>query len=835
MRFVVIGDQSLTIACTTELRERSHQVIGIVTDAAAVKEWATAHDVPIVVRDDLPDLLPFDYLLSIANLRILKDSELALPEKGAINFHDGPLPEMAGVNTPSWAILQGMTQYGVTWHAVTATADCGAILVSERFDLEPDETSVSLNTRCFHAGFRCFQTLLGQMEGGMLQPVQQSGAAERLYFPKWERPPSACLLDWGDGAQGVEAMARSLDFGAYENPMGIAKIRLPGGLASVGKATVLPDRSRDAPGTIVEVANNWVRVATATSDVRLSKLSSLTERPVPVREDRIRLVADCGLKSGDRLEGIAGDDPDDLDRLTGLSARAEHHWVERLERFGPLTLPETSPGEVFEASVKVPSHIADADKTLGAVAAFLGRIFQADEVGLWLEHPASVLPAIRNHFLDYVPCQIGVDWTNTLGVLAAAVRRERRMIADLAPPPCDVGLRYPALAQQLKQIAANPVCSISLNGATGRMMSGVKRGQLHFARSENAEEITVSSAGVFESGEFARFVERFRVMLDDLATRPDVSLGSCALMTSDDAGLVRKAKGVAREPEPHTIHALFRKQAAATPEDVAVTDGVAQLTYADLDRDSDRVAFALQEKGVGQGDLVGIMMGRGIELLAVMLGVIKTGAAYVPLDRHYPPDRLQFIIGDCRPKLVIVDHAPAFSVDSTPMTRCRDLLEVTPVPEDLPERGEPSDLMYVIYTSGSTGKPKGVQVRHENVHNFFAGIDERIGSELGTLLSATSISFDISVLELFWTLCRGFKVVLYDDERGETRTQRPELPLGFSLFFWNVADTEPLNGSPYQLLMRAAAYADEHGFEAVWTPERHFGTFGGYTPQTELT
>jgi natural product biosynthesis luciferase-like monooxygenase protein len=154
-----------------------------------------------------------------------------------------------------------------------------------------------------------------------------------------------------------------------------------------------------------------------------------------------------------------------------------------------------------------------------------------------------------------------------------------------------------------------------------------------------------------------------------------------------------------------------------------------------------------------------------------------------------------------------------------------------------------SDLAYVIYTSGSTGKPKGVMVEHRNVANFFAGMDSCIGTDPGTWLAVTSISFDISVLELFWTLSRGFKVVLYSDksayggaEVDTTSDVRISKPMDFSLFYWNVA-TEESHHLPdkYKLLIEGAKFADNNGFKAVWNPERHFASFGGLFPNPSVT
>ncbi|MEO5958433.1 MAG: MupA/Atu3671 family FMN-dependent luciferase-like monooxygenase, partial [Opitutaceae bacterium] len=154
----------------------------------------------------------------------------------------------------------------------------------------------------------------------------------------------------------------------------------------------------------------------------------------------------------------------------------------------------------------------------------------------------------------------------------------------------------------------------------------------------------------------------------------------------------------------------------------------------------------------------------------------------------------------------------------------------------------PENLAYVLYTSGSTGNPKGVMVTHRNVVNFFAGMDRVLGIEAGVWLAVTSISFDISVLELFWTLARGFKVVLLSDaaklpgfadaRKNGGATKRA---LDFSLFYFASADdAEAANPDRYRLLLEGAKFADRRGFKAVWTPERHFHSFGGLYPNPSV-
>src|SRR5690606_11344311 len=156
-------------------------------------------------------------------------------------------------------------------------------------------------------------------------------------------------------------------------------------------------------------------------------------------------------------------------------------------------------------------------------------------------------------------------------------------------------------------------------------------------------------------------------------------------------------------------------------------------------------------------------------------------------------------------------------------------------------------LAYVIYTSGSTGRPKGVMVTRRNVLNLFAGLDRAVGSEPQTAdgqpvwLAVTSVCFDISVLELLWTLCRGYKVVIEPGlwtSQGEAPApqfmEAQPRPVDFSLFYFAADSGEHKGKDLYRLLLDGARFADVHDFRAVWVPERHFHTFGGAYPNPSV-
>ncbi|GAB3661460.1 non-ribosomal peptide synthetase [Actinocorallia lasiicapitis] len=193
------------------------------------------------------------------------------------------------------------------------------------------------------------------------------------------------------------------------------------------------------------------------------------------------------------------------------------------------------------------------------------------------------------------------------------------------------------------------------------------------------------------------------------------------------------------------MHALFERQAALTPDRVALADD--GTTFGELDARADRIAGALRALGVRAGDRVAVRMGRGPALPAALLGVLKAGGAYVPIDPGYPPERIAFLLADCGAKTVLTEESVA------------ELLNGPGGP--LEPVATATDLAYVIYTSGSTGNPKGVMVEHRSVVNRLAWMQKHTPIGAGdVLLQKTPISFDVSVWELFWWAAEGASVAL---------------------------------------------------------------------------
>ena len=273
----------------------------------------------------------------------------------------------------------------------------------------------------------------------------------------------------------------------------------------------------------------------------------------------------------------------------------------------------------------------------------------------------------------------------------------------------------------------------------------------------------------FSPTEIQALGDHFNIVLEAMAATPDAALGMLPILTIPEQTQLLDGWNETSMPfaENTCVHEFFEQQAARTPDAVAVVFCDRQWTYRELDEHAGALAQRLRAVGVGPGTFVAICLNRSLELMAALFAVFKTGGAYVPLDPSYPPDRLTFMIDDAKPAVIIVSQQTAglfplpgqrlFHVDGTDDEAARAPVNKIAVPP------ESSGAAYVLYTSGSTGKPKGVVVTHRNVSNFFTAMDAVIGTEPGVWLAVTSVNFDISVFELFWTLARGFRIILQEE------------------------------------------------------------------------
>ncbi|HEX7239667.1 MAG TPA: amino acid adenylation domain-containing protein, partial [Longimicrobiaceae bacterium] len=325
--------------------------------------------------------------------------------------------------------------------------------------------------------------------------------------------------------------------------------------------------------------------------------------------------------------------------------------------------------------------------------------------------------------------------------------------------------------------------------------SGTAKFDLTFGLEEREgrlEGIVEYATALFDADTVERMVGWYRTLLAGIVADPSLPVSALPLLGPDERArlLARWTEGPAGDgPDDVCLHELFEAQARRTPDAVALLAGGERVTYAELDARASALAAELRARGVGPEVRVGVCTGRGAEMVVAVLGVLKSGGAYVPLDPAYPRERLELVLEDAAVPVVVataevVDALPVFAgevvlVDGSTEYEVRSTLQTVGQPDsgsssedDVSLRTSysvlrtsfPENAAYVIYTSGSTGRPKGVVVTHANAASFFAGMDGVVGGPVpGTWLAVTRIGFDIHVLELLWTLARGFRVVVHPD------------------------------------------------------------------------
>ncbi len=271
------------------------------------------------------------------------------------------------------------------------------------------------------------------------------------------------------------------------------------------------------------------------------------------------------------------------------------------------------------------------------------------------------------------------------------------------------------------------------------------------------------SADLFEAATVARLAGHFQVLLATMVEAPGQRLSELPLLTDLERDQLRQWHGAPLEElEERCIHELFAAQAARTPDAVAVVSGGERLTYAELDARANRLARRLRQLGVGPETRVGISLERGPDTVPALLGILKAGGAYVAIDPAYPEERQVFILEDSKAAVLLT---PArLGAEREAVDRCSG--------GELESGSGVDNLAYVIYTSGSTGKPKGVGITHRSAAALLRWAAEAFSPEdLSGVLASTSLSFDLSVFELFAPLTRGGTVLL-----AESALDLPRLP-----------------------------------------------------------
>ena len=279
--------------------------------------------------------------------------------------------------------------------------------------------------------------------------------------------------------------------------------------------------------------------------------------------------------------------------------------------------------------------------------------------------------------------------------------------------------------------------------------------------SDTLQGVVEYSSALFDEATIGRMIDSYVTILDSAMVSPSTPVSELPLLTASQRNTVLCGFNETQTGlRDISLHQLVSEQARRTPDATAIIDGKERLSFAELDRRSNRLAHELIERGVVPDTLVGIYFERSAEMLVALLGVLKAGGAYVPLDPNYPAERIRYIVEDSRAKIILSHKSVAGRLPGN--AQWMSLAEADHQSETAPEdSAQPHNLAYVLFTSGSTGRPKGVAIEHRSAATFIQwALTAYTSEQLSGVFFSTSVCFDLSIFEIFAPLSCGGKIIL---------------------------------------------------------------------------
>lgn len=334
----IITETSLGAQCAEILLTEGHQVLGVISNNQDVIKWALKHNIPyFLTLKEFEKLKPeqsFDYLFSIVNNQILPSKLLKYPCYFAIDYHDAALPKYAGVHATSWAILNNEKSHGISWHVMSSLVDTGDILKQITFPIETDETTLTLNLKCYTQAIETFRVLVKELAEGTAHKQPQD-LQDKSYYSAHQKPDNAGVVDWDGSAQDIDKLYRALYFGNYPNKLTSFKFLIDQQIFFPHKLEILKEKTKAKSGTIVKINAESLQITTKTEDILIGDITDTEGNSYTLSY----LTNNFNLYEGYELPILNKRIKSELlQQLEGISPY-EDYWVKSLLQSTPAKLP----------------------------------------------------------------------------------------------------------------------------------------------------------------------------------------------------------------------------------------------------------------------------------------------------------------------------------------------------------------------------------------------------------------------------------------------------------------------------------------------------------------
>ncbi|KTD07261.1 hypothetical protein A8135_01850 [Legionella jamestowniensis] len=661
---ILMGQDNLLIQCGNYLLENQHQIKWVISPIKSIQTWCDKNNIPWVSSlEELPDNKEnlVDYFFSIVNGVILKDADLKIARFGTINYHDSILPKYAGVNATSWALMNGETTHGITWHLVNEGIDEGDIVYQSSFSLSDNETALTLNLRCFDEATIGFAQIIEQIQSSSLIKTKQNRAM-RSYYGLSHPLPDLGFINWETAtAQQIDLYCRALNFGNYSNNLGTLKLYLKKDYLIVAEVekSILPN-TKIQSGVILSMDEKGLLISTTSEAILLKKLMTSESKLLATEE----LIRHYGLVINQQLPLLDHAFLRDGKALYSHALRHEKFWVNQLrevvdhttycdrifvKKNQPTELKSIAIEQEIKNSINNPSHYL-----LASVLIYLYRLNNYENSTIFLSNEYfSDIKTTSNLWATLLPITPSLQDNFTCKQVLEELNQTLALISKRGALLSDIYTRQPALKPLIKDC----IITVDLSNETVHVP---KNSLIHFYVDQKSHELKIAHRidTNYQGGTITPLIERMPAHINNILHyilhQPETLINELVFLTEEEQEkLFTWGVGEYLPLPSNTITDLFEQSVCRTPDNPAIYQDNQCVTYHQLWQKAEAITSFLYTLDLPLQSQVGIYTEQGVDLVALVLGIAKAGCICVPLPTEYSVAQIDAVATNSKLNLII--------------------------------------------------------------------------------------------------------------------------------------------------------------------------------------